>query len=362
MDRIKKVLTLISKSNLDGALISSVSNITYLTNFSGFSQYEREAYLVISENKNYLITDGRYSETVEKIRDFELLEISHSKPIGKIFETLSKKFKKLGVEENSITLSESKKLRKHFKLYPLKNIQNLRSVKDSDEISKIEKACQIGDEAFNFIISKLKSGVTEKEIAYKLEFFIKQRGAELSFPPIVAFGKNSSIPHHKTSDRKLKTDNIALLDFGVRYEDYCSDMTRTVFFGKADDKFKKIYNTVLVSQRKAIDFLISSFNHQSSTEKLVKSSLVDKVSRNHIISAGFPSIPHSLGHGIGIEVHEPPNLSPTSKVGLLPGMVFSIEPGIYLSGYGGLRIEDLVVLEKRDIRLLTHSPRTLLEI
>jgi len=298
--------------------------------------------------------------------------ITPENTLDKIFENLSKKIKKIGIEENDLSVAEYKKIRKHFKTVNLKELSNLRTIKGEDEILKIEKACKLGDEAFDFILKKLKLGVSEKQIAFELEFFIKRNGADISFPPIVAFGKNSSIPHHQTSDKRLKTKSIVLLDFGVKLGNYCSDMTRTIFFGKADDKFKKIYNTVLASQQKAIESLKSSMvngqwsidarNADSSEVDSIRASDIDLVTRNHIVKQGYPTIPHSLGHGIGIEVHESPRLSPESKDILKPGMVFSIEPGIYMPGFGGVRTEDLVVLEKKGLRLLTHSPKEIIEI
>lgn len=357
--KLKNVKLLLGKKKLDALLISSVANITYLTNYDGFSYFEREAFLLITPKENFLITDGRYSEAVTKIPGFKLLEISNQNLLDDILKSLSKKIKKLGVEESNISLSEGKKLKKYFKLIPLKDLENLRIIKNENEILKIQKACQIGDETFNFILKKMRIGITEKEIAFEIEMFIKKSGADISFPPIVAFGKNSSIPHHKTGNSKLSKNQIVLLDFGVKLNNYCSDMTRTVFFGKADDKFKKIYNTVLKAQKSSIDILyhISIYDAESS-----KASDIDNAARTHIIKSGFDSIPHSLGHGIGIDVHEAPRLSPKSKEILKPGMVFSIEPGIYIPGYGGVRIEDIVVLKKSGPRLLTHSQKNLIEI
>jgi len=374
--KIKSIKLLIEKSDLDAVLISSVSNIIYLTDCYGFSYLQREAFLVIVAQPqglkqktpgvfSFLITDGRYSEAVADIPGFELIEISSSNSLEKVFENLSGKIKNIGFEENDLSVAEYKKVRKYFKTANLADLQNLRIIKDSFEIKSIEEACKIGDEAFDYILGKIKKGVTERELAFEIEFFIKKKGADISFPPIVAFGANSSIPHHNTSDRKLKTDNIILLDFGVKYQNYCSDMTRTIFFGKADDKFKKMYKTVLTAQQKTLNFLDKFLDKDTPWQPRARSILakdVDRVARNYITEQGFLTIPHSLGHGIGIEVHEQPRLSPTSKVGLKSGMVFSIEPGIYIPGYGGVRIEDLVVLENKGARLLTHSPKHLIEI
>lgn len=216
----------------------------------------------------------------------------------------------------------------------------------------------MGDDTFEHILKKLKVGVSEKEIVFEIEYFLKKNGAEISFPPIVAFGKNSSIPHHQSGETKLKREDFVLLDLGAKVESYCSDMTRTIIFGKASEKQKKIYRTVLETQKRAVDFI----NIQIKLGKQVRAKEVDKVAREYIKSKGYLDIPHSLGHGIGLEVHEHPSLSPKSKDILKNGMVFSIEPGIYIAGFGGVRIEDLFVLEKDKIRQITLSPKQIIEI
>lgn len=229
-------------------------------------------------------------------------------------------------------------------------------IKKPEEIQAIEKACQLGDKTFNYILKKIKPGVTEKQLAFEIKFFIKKHGGGTSFRPIVAFGANSSTPHHKTThNSKLKTHNLILLDFGVKLDSYCSDMTRVVFLGKATEEQRKVYQTVLEAQKLVIKHLVKLVN-------LIKAKEVDRVARDYIIKAGFPTMPHGLGHGIGLKVHEPPRLSPKSKDILKPGMVFSIEPGIYLPGKFGVRIEDLVVLEKSGPRILTKSPREIIEL
>lgn len=237
--------------------------------------------------------------------------------------------------------------------------------KTPDEILIIEKACRLTDRTFDYILPHIKPGVTEKEISLKIRKFINKNGALLSFRSIVAFGKNASEPHHKSNETKLKNGNIVLLDFGAKVKGFCSDMTRTVFMGKASDEQKKIYRTVLAAQKKAIKFLKSSIiNHKS-----INAYNVDKVARDYIISQGYTPMPHGLGHGIGKKVHERPKLSPKSKAFLKPGMTFTIEPGIYLpagrqgiKNFGGVRIEDTVVLEKTGLRILTKSPKEIIEL
>lgn len=169
----------------------------------------------------------------------------------------------------------------------------------------------------------------------------------------------TEVRRQTSDDRKQKTDGqFVLLDFGIKVDNYCSDMTRTIFYGKASNKQKKIYQTVLEAQTKAADFL----NQQIKSKKKVIGKEVDQVARDYIISQGFPAIPHGLGHGIGLEVHEAPRLSPKSDDEITEGMVFSIEPGIYIPGYGGVRIEDLYVVEKSGLRQLTGSSKDIIEL
>ena len=240
------------------------------------------------------------------------------------------------------------------------NADSLRIIKTNNEIKKIKKACRLGDKTFDYILKKIKFGVTEKEIAFEIEFFIKKSGGDISFRPIVAFGENSAVPHHQATNNKLTNNQIVLLDFGVKLNNYCSDMSRTIFFGSAEEEFKKMYDAVLQAQ----DLAIQQFSKKTikQLEKGIKASEIDKIARDHITSKGYKTIPHSVGHGIGIEVHEAPHLSPNSKDILKEGMVFSIEPGIYIPGFGGVRIEDLVVLEKTGVRLITRSSRKLIDI
>lgn len=359
--RINDIRQKLLKEKLDGVLISSVANITYLSGFTNFSKDEREAYIFIGQDFAYIITDARYTEAVKRETPHLILfERSHKNPTKELFKKHQKQIKRLGIEEDNLTVLEHNSLSKHFKKIKHFDVGHLRSVKTEEEIKKIEKACRIGDLAFDYFIKKIKIGVTEKQVANELENFIRSKGAEISFPPIVAFGKNSSVPHHQTGDTVLEDSEgqFILLDFGVKYENYCSDMTRTVFFGKPTDKQKEIYETVLVAQQKAVDFV----NSAMAAGKVIKAAEADKVARGVIVSKGFPTIPHSLGHGIGLEVHEHPSLSPKSKEILKQGMVFSIEPGIYLPDFGGVRIEDLFVLENNGLRQLTKSPKELMVI
>lgn len=346
----------------DALLISSWGNITFLTNYSGFSKEERECFLLITKRKKFLITDKRYSQALKKqVINFEIIDKGASGFISQNFFQIINNSKKLilGIEENDLTVSEYRKIKKVVGKTVNIDLEEIRISKHKKEIENIKNACALGDKTFKFILGKLKTGVSEKQIAHEIEFFIKSKGADIAFKPITAFGKNSAIPHHFSNKTKLKKNQIILLDFGVKINNYCSDMTRTLFFGKAPEKFKKIHKAVLEAQTKAIQFINSQL---SIVNGQLLASDIDKIARSYIIKQDFPDIIHSVGHGIGIEVHEAPHLSPKSKDIIKPGMVFSIEPGIYIKGYGGVRIEDLVVIGKNGTELISHSNREIIEL
>lgn len=360
--RLLKLKKHLKDEKLDAVLISSLPNIIHLTNFSYFTDIEREAFLLITQTNQYIFTDGRYTHAVKQfVNDFELRELKANETLTdhlqQIFE--HEQINIVGIEENNITVKEQKQLKKVAKKQTHFTLHKLRIQKEPEEIAKIQKACLVGDKAFSYILKQIKVGMTEKELTFLLETFIRKNHTEPSFPSIVAFGKNAAVPHHKTGNTKLKKNDLILLDFGVQYENYCSDMTRTIFFGKATKEQKKIYETVLEAQNKAIH---RYGNLAMIPSKPVKASELDKAAREYIISHGYPSFPHSLGHGIGLQVHEAPRLSPQSKEVLTEGMVFSIEPGIYLPDKLGVRIEDLFAIQNGKLVHLTKSPRNLIEI
>ena len=202
--RIQKIRKKLLEEKIDAVLVSSVSNITYLTGFANFSKNEREAYLLIGKNFQYIITDGRYSEAVKReAPDFTLFERNHKDKVEDLLKRLKEKVQTLGIEGHNLSYLEYKFFKKHIKKLKHINLEIHRSIKTEDEVKKIEQACKLGDQAFEYILKKIKPGVTEKEIAFELEFFIKKNGADLSFPSIMAFGKNSSVPHHQTGDTVL---------------------------------------------------------------------------------------------------------------------------------------------------------------
>lgn len=361
--KLDKIRSQLKSSKFDTVFVSSVPLITYFTGFPHFSIEEREAYLIFTKSDQFIVTDPRYAEAVGKqVKDFKLLVRSRETPFLKQLEDLAKRYKivNLGIEEDNLTVSEYKALKKVFKKISHFSMTQLRLIKSPDEIRKIEKACRIGDLAFKYIKSQIKPGISEIELANKLEDFIRTKGAKLSFETIAAFGKNASVPHHGTGRTRLKdlsTGQFIKLDFGVKYQNYCSDMTRTVFYGQPSTRQIQIYQTVLKSQRQAASYIEKHF--KISPKEPLLASEVARVARNLIVSRGFETIPHALGHGIGLEVHEAPNLSVKSQHVLQNGMVFSIEPGIYIPDYGGVRIEDLFVIQNNQLKQLTKSPKEL---
>lgn len=221
------------------------------------------------------------------------------------------------------------------------------------KITSIKKACKLTDKAFNLLLKKIKIGVSEKELAREIKKFFLEKNAKLAFPTIIAFGKNAFEIHHKPTNLKLKKNHgFVLLDLGAKIDEYCADMSRTVFFGKTGKKQRKIYKTVLKAQQIA--------------EKRVKAGIktyeIDKIARDYIVKKGFNPIPHSLGHGVGKKVHENPKISPVSPDILENGTVFTIEPGIYIKNYGGVRIEDVYYLNNGKLEQLTKSPKNLTEL
>ena len=339
----------LKRNKIDSILITYPQNVFYLTGYKGFLSEEKDAKILITKKINYLFTDKRYLGEINNLKGFQTADISL------FLETVNgNKIKSAGFEETSVTIPEYKSLKKIFKrLKPLSGvIEDYRSIKGTGEIAKIKKACGISDRAFKYILGKIKEGVTEEDIEMQLEIFIRGQKANISFRPIVAFGKNSAVPHHQTGKIKLKSGMIVLLDFGVNYKGYCSDMTRTFFFGPKNERFERIYKTVLEAQNSAVQFI----NHTLAMNQKISASGVDKKARQYITGKGLGLIPHSTGHGIGIQVHEKPSLSPKSKDILKSGMIFSIEPGIYLDNFGGVRIEDLFFLSGKDLKKLTHSP------
>ena len=364
--RLQNLRKLLLQENLDAVFVSSLPNIIYLSGFSDFTTFERDGFLLVTQKNQYIFTHGIYKEAVEKhVKNFSLIDIKRENPISKSVKIIIEKenITSLGFEAFDLKVNEFERLLTAIDkkmLKPTTVISTLRAQKTSDEIKAIKKACALGDKAFSFILDKLISGVSEKKIALEFEYFIKSHGATLSFDTIVAFGSHASKPHHVSTETKLKKNQFVLIDCGVKLNNYCSDMTRTIFFGKATEKQKRAYKSVLTAQKKAIELFTTMAKTQLKIS--VSAQALDKVARDYLTANNFADMPHSLGHGIGLEVHESPRLTPLSEEELQRGHVFSIEPGIYFPDKFGIRIEDIFAVANDRLISLTKSPKKFIEI
>ena len=337
--------------NLVGAeaVLTKDTNLRkYLTGFS--SSF---GYVLSDKNGSTFYTDPRYLEAAENA--LKGSDIAVKKFIAPIEKLLSG-YKQVAVSLDRIGYLDYKKLQdaglQIVDSSPA--FTQAMSVKEDYEIENIKKACEIADKAFIQLLGEIKEGMTENEVAALLEFLMRKEGASgTSFDTIVGFGENSSVPHHETGNRKLRFGDIILIDFGCKFEGYCSDCTRTFLFGddKKHEDFKKAYSHVLDAHMLVKQQLKSGMTGRDG----------DAIARNHLKKYGLDELfTHSLGHGIGINVHEFPNLSPKSEDKLVNGMVFSDEPGVYLAGEYGIRIEDTVMLKNDKVISLTDSDKKLI--
>lgn len=352
----ERVLKILQEKRIDAALISNPYNMRYLSGFCGGT-----GYLYLSREKQVVLTDSRYTTAaMQEASGYHIIEVSGTKDYYKAVYALllEEKVKCMGFEAQQMTYNgylEWTKNLKGIELVPLKDeFTSLRSVKEDWEIERLREAEAIGDRAFKKILNIIKPGMTELSVAAHLEFIMKQEGAEaLSFDTIVASGINSSMPHAVPTNKVIEAGDFITMDFGCIYRGYCSDMTRTVVMGKADNKQKEIYEVVRSAQQKALDFIKAGY----------KGKEADKVARDEIKKAGYGKyFGHGLGHGVGLYIHEEPRLSPSEENVIRAGMVETVEPGIYIPDFGGVRIEDMVVVTDEGIINLTNSPKELIEI
>lgn len=362
-NRIKSIQDSLPNHEIEALLITSPYNIAYISGIHAFSIEEREARVLITKKGVFIFTDARYTEMVRQKSPFiDLREIKSTYPFSKQLEEILKgeKIEQLGFEEENITYKEVSDLEEKLKITEfiptVDAVENVRNIKDDDEMEIIRKSCQLTDKAFEYILKLLKPGATELEIKSQLENFIRLEGGDLSFSSIVAFGQNSAIPHHLSSKNKLSTSDIVLLDFGAKIDGYCSDMTRTVFMGKPDVKLERMYEATREAQELSIDYIKTYAEDNFELKK------AQKMANSHLGKLGYPDIPHSLGHGVGLQVHEEPMISPYSDEKLKPGMIITVEPGVYIPGLGGVRIEDTCLVTDSGLETLTKSPKELISI
>lgn len=346
MDRIEILRTYMG--DREAVYITSYPNIFY---YSGFTS--EDAVLIISKTRKILFTDSRYTVQAKlEAEDFEVIDI-----ISKKDDTIKGlDVEVLCIEEEDMSVGEFSLMQKYgLKLKPFSSeIKKPRQVKSEEEIIRLKNAQALGDEAFGYILNRIKTGISEREIALDLEMFMKRNGASsLSFDTICASGVRSCMPHGVASDKIIEKGDFVTLDFGCVLDGYCSDMTRTVVMGTPDEKQKEIYETVLLAQNNTLKMLREG----------VKCKDADYSARSVIEKAGYGNnFLHSTGHSVGVEIHETPNLSSKSEDILKKGNVVSVEPGIYIEGWGGVRIEDLVVITENGIENLTKSEKDLIII
>lgn len=355
LDRKRTPLRKIMESrDLDGVLLFSLENIRYLSGFTG-----SDAVFFLTPKEAFFLTDSRYwTQAEDEVYDSQI--IRYKKKIDGIVTLLSDlNLKRVGFESPSLPFSLYQslveKLGAQVELVPLeRELRNLRALKDESELSLIRSAIEIASEAFLYTMKILKAGAEEQQLSLEMEFFMKRHGAEATgFDIIVASGSRSALPHGRASDKKIETGDFVLIDFGSRFKGYHSDQTRTVFCGSSSSEQRKIYEIVKTAHDRAI-------------EKIRPGILiceVDQAARDYIQSQGYGEyFGHGTGHGIGLAVHEDPMVNGENQDLLQEGMVFTIEPGIYIPGWGGVRIEDMVRVTSTGAEVLTYLPTEFQEI
>ena len=345
---IRKILNL---NNLDGILFTSLENIRYLCGFTG-----SDGAFVLTQQDAFFLSDSRYwTQADEEVKGAKI--IHYKKKLDGVASLLKDlELKRIGFESLSLTFSSHRslleKLTNGEELVPLEEeIKNLRATKDAQELPIIQTAINISSNAFLHIIKMMKEGVIENEIAREMEFFMKKNGAEaISFDIIIASGKRSALPHGKAALKRIEKGDFILIDFGARFQGYHSDQTRTIICGKPSSKQEKIYQVVKEAHDKAIEKIRPGIPIQQ----------VDEAARNHIRENGYDEyFGHGTGHGIGLVVHEDPPVNRENKDLIQEGMIFTVEPGIYIPDWGGVRIEDMIRVTSQGAEMLTHLPNDL---
>ena len=340
-ERVDGIVAQFPEQELDGVLISAPENRRYLSGFSGSS-----GYLFITKDNAVLVTDSRYTEqATNQSPDFEVRQVRGG--WGWLVEELKASgVKKVGFESQDMTVSSYNSLIEAVKgdsllsnvsLVPAPGLaENQRIIKDNEELALLQLAIDAADRAMDLVCPAITPGMTEREVAWKMETAMRNAGADtISFDTIVAAGPNGAMAHHQPTDYVIKHGDPIVIDMGAKVGGYCSDLSRSIAVGEADETFKKIYDIVLGAQLTAINTVKVGMTGEEA----------DSLSRDVIAEAGYgDNFGHSLGHGVGLVIHENPRVGPRSPDVLELNTVFTVEPGIYLTGWGGIRIEDIVIL------------------
>ncbi len=349
-NRVANLRKYMKKESIEAMLVSSFANIHYYSKFSS-----EDGLLLITNKECYLLTDSRYTvQASEECSYFKVITISksYSDSLGELL--VGKDIKKIGFEE-TLPFNRYNAFKNKLGLEMVSlNIESLKNIKDEEEIKKIKKSCSIADKCYKHILKFIRVGMKEVEVRNEMLRYMLDLGASKeSFDIIVASGKRGAMPHGVASNKKIKVGDFVTLDFGCINDFYCSDITRTFVMGEPDKEMKHIYDVVLEAQLKALEVIKPG----------IKAKEVDFASRDFIEKMGYGEyFTHSTGHGLGILVHDSLAISPNSEVVLKEGMVFTVEPGIYIEGLGGVRIEDDVVVTKDGCEILTKSSKKLYKL
>ncbi len=365
-NRLTQLRQKMAEAGLDGLLVSSPvedmfknvgANRRWLSGFTG-----SVGFLLVTQDSAFIAVDFRYHEQARReAPDFTLFPANGPLPawFASLIDEAKLGGRKLGFQAGDITVATYQTMTKAVKEMPASDrpkllaatslVEQLRAVKEAEELAAIQRAVDLADEAFVAVAERIEPGWTEAQVAWEIEKYIREHGAEgVSFSTIVAAGPWAAMPHAYPRDEKIKKGEPIIIDMGVRLDDYCSDLSRTLFLGEPDEQFRGIYDIVLTAQLTA--------------EALIREDMTGEqahmLAHNVIAEAGYGErFGHGLGHGVGMQIHETPRLARASKDVLVDGMVFTIEPGIYVEGSGGVRIEDMVVLEDGRPRVLTKAPK-----
>jgi len=344
----KNMNKVLSFSDIDAFLVTKSVNISYLTGFPA-----QDAWFLILPNRSFYITDSRYTLEVKSRLKNKSELIEYSKSLSDSVLDLVSQFKveRLGFDPKDISVSLFERLRKTVRrkaklVFVNSPVEQLRMIKTRKEVQKIDKAIDLNLKCYEYLKRIIKSGITEREVLLKLERYVKGHNAQFSFPPIIASGLNSCFPHARVTERKIRRGEPIVIDMGIDIDGYKSDLTRVLFLGKISKSIKDVYSLVLEAQRLAIQavkpgVLISKVDEQA--RNFFKDNKIDKF------------FVHSLGHGIGLEVHESPVISSRNPGVLKEGMVFTVEPGIYLPGKFGIRVEDMVLVTSSGCKVLSRK-------
>ncbi len=354
-ERLDRLVAQLPERELDAMLISAPENRRYLSGFTGSA-----GYLIITKNRAVLATDSRYTEqAAQQAPDYQIWHVKGG-GWGWLVELLKELAPgKVGFESQHITVASYQNLLDALKEEPALShvslvaspgiVEPLRMVKDREELVLLQKAIDASDAAMAKVCPTIQEGMTEREVAWRMDLAMRDFGADsVSFETIVAAGPNGAMAHHRPSDREIQPGEPIVIDMGARVGGYCSDITRTVVVGNPDEMFRKIYDIVLGAQLTAIHTVQPGMTGEDC----------DNLSRSIITDAGYgDNFGHSLGHGVGLAVHESPRVGPKATENLKPGMVFTIEPGIYVTGWGGIRIEDIVILDEKGATPLSKAAK-----